>query len=81
MFVLFDLNTFQSYKSKDLQVLKDFVKRNSMATIEWWKFSINKKVIHSDCNRFTIENWSGNLKGIHYFQTIAAVGAEPKKQN
>ena len=80
MYVLFDFTTYQSYKSNDLQILKNFIKRNSVVSIEWWRLATGIKVLHSDCGRFTIENWGNDLKGIHYFQTIAE-GTNPKRQN
>jgi hypothetical protein len=81
MYVLFDYQTIQSYQSNDLQVFKDYVKENTNPNFQWWELAAGAKVIHSDCGRFTVEDWGNDRKGIHYFQTIAVAGAAPEQQN
>jgi hypothetical protein len=76
MYVLFDYKTIQSFKSNDLQIFKDYVEENANTNFQWWELLTDTKVVHSDCGRFTVENWGNDLKGIHYFQTLGAAGAE-----
>lgn len=80
MYILFDLNKSESYKTNDLQNLIYFVDNNFSINIEWWKLGTGAKVVFSECGNYSIEPCKDDLKGIHLFQKIATTGAA-KKQN
>jgi hypothetical protein len=72
MYILFDLNKNESYKTTDLQNLRNFVSRNFNVSFEWWKLGTGAKVLFSSCGNYSIEIAKTNLKGKHLIQTIAS---------
>lgn len=72
MYVLFDLEKNESYKTNDLQNLRNFVSRNYNVSFEWWKIGTGAKVLFSNCENYSIEIAKTNLKGKHLIQTIAS---------
>ena len=71
MYVFFDLNKNESYKTNDLQDLINFVNRNFDISIEWMELGAGAKVIFSDCENYSVEKAKENIKGQHLIQIIA----------
>ncbi len=81
MYVFFDLNKGNFYKTNDLQNLRNFVDKNFTINIEWWKLGAGEKVVFSECGEYTVEPCKVDLKGKHLSQTIADVDGTLEKQN
>jgi len=71
MYVFFDLNKNESYKTNDLQDLINFVDRNFNVSFEWYKLGTGAKVLFSSCGNYSVEIAKTNLKGKHLIQNVS----------
>ena len=71
MYVFFDLNKNESYKTNDLQDLINFVDRNFNVSFEWYKLGTGAKVLFSSCGNYSVEKAKESIKGQHLIQIIA----------
>ena len=68
MYVFF--SETESWKSEDLDKLKDFVNRNFGVEVYWMEFGIGEKVAFSACRNMSVERCPSHYKSLHQIPTI-----------
>ena len=59
-----------SWKSKNLNELKDFINRNYGLDVSWMELGEGEKLTFSECGKYSLESCKFNFKCLHQFATI-----------